>query len=418
MAQGSIIWRCRTCGNKAAGTCQHPKAAYAIVYRVGKRQKWKTVGRAKKDAQRRLTRILSQLHDGTFRETQPVLFSVLAHQWLRDYAQGAVKPLTYRFYRTLLTVHLIPAFGEQVLTQIAPQDVQGFLARCLRDKHLSPKTTNSLLTLLKGVLTRAEDWGYLRENPAKRVKPVRSDPKEMGFLRPDELRRLIQHADEPFRTLFLAAALTGMRRGELLGLQWGDIDWHNSIIHVQRSLYHTLKWELDGNADKHDGWRFSTPKSQRSIRTVAMSPKLRVALELHRLQCPRSQHDLVFCTKDGQPMHAENMIRREFLPALSRAELRRIRFHDLRHTYTTLLIAQGENPKLIQAQLGHASIETTLDRYGHLLPDSHQHLGDRLDAQVFGQGNDPRANTVLTKYAETASISPNHEQQPFQPVSA
>jgi len=68
--------------------------------------------------------------------------------------------------------------------------------------------------------------------------------------------------------------------------------------------------------------------------------------------------------------------------------------------------------------LGHASIETTLDRYGHLLPDSHQHLGDRLDAQVFGQGNDPRANTVLTKYAETASISPNHEQQPFQPVSA
>lgn len=78
------------------------------------------------------------------------------------------------------------------------------------------------------------------------------------------------------------------------------------------------------------------------------------------------------------------MVRREFLPALTRAGLRRIRFHDLRHTYTTLLIAQGENPKVIQSQLGHASIETTFDRYGHLLPESRRQIGPRLDAQLFG----------------------------------
>ena len=89
------------------------------------------------------------------------------------------------------------------------------------------------------------------------------------------------------------------------------------------------------------------------------------------------------------------MVKREFLPALTRAGLRRIRFHDLRHTYTTLLIAQGENPKVIQAQLGHASIETTFDRYGHLLPETRRHLGAKLDAQVFGAGRSQEEKAVL-----------------------
>ena len=239
--------------------------------------------------------------------------------------------------------------------------------------------------LLKLTLKHARQWGYLRENPAQDIRPVRVEPKEMDFLRPDEIQLLLKNSDEPFRTLFLTAILTGMRRGELLGLQWGDIDWHNNTIHVRRTLYCYSKAELT-EREAAQKWQFSSPKSSRSIRSIEMSPCLREALEFHRLQCPASPYNLVFCAKEGKPILAENMVKREFLPALTRAGLRRIRFHDLRHTYTTLLIAQGENPKVIQSQLGHASIETTFDRYGHLLPESRRQIGTKLDAQVFGAG--------------------------------
>ncbi len=392
MAQGSIIWRCRKCGSRAGGACPHPRAGYYIAYRVGKKQKWEAVGRNKKVAERRLADVMARLYQGTFALPKKISFTEFSQQWLRDYAEGAVKTLTLRCYRILIRVHLNTTFGELLLSQITPQHVQSFLARCLKEKGLSPKTTNTLLLLLKLMLKHAKRWGYLRENPAENISPVRVEPKEMDFLRPDEIHLLLKHSDEPFRTLFLTAVLTGMRRGELLGLQWGDIDWHNNVIHVRRTLYYYTKDELAGR-DESEKWQFSTPKSQRSVRSIEVSPRLKEALELHRLQCPASPYDLIFCTKEGKPIHAENMVRREFLPALTRAGLRRIRFHDLRHTYTTLLIAQGENPKVIQSQLGHASIETTFDRYGHLLPESRRQLGPRLDAQLFGA----TAESVLQK---------------------
>ena len=104
---------------------------------------------------------------------------------------------------------------------------------------------------------------------------------------------------------------------------------------------------------------------------------------MHRLTAPVSAYDLVFCNSDGNPLEPDNMVKREFLPALSFAGLRRIRFHDLRHSYTSLLIAQGENVKFIQSQLGHSSIQTTMDRYGHLLPTNQYGVGSKLDSQIF-----------------------------------
>ena len=134
-----------------------------------------------------------------------------------------------------------------------------------------------------------------------------------------------------------------------------------------------------------------------------MPPSLKEALELYRLQCPVSPHDLIFCTKDGTPLDQRNFIEREFWPTLTRAGLRRIRFHDLRHTYTALLIAQGTNVKFIQSQLGHASVQTTLDRYGHLLPETQRHVGDRLDAQVFGEKKNDGTSTSSEVSLETTS---------------
>ncbi len=400
MAQGSIIWRCRKCGSSAAGACPHPRAGYYIAYRVGKKQKWEAIGRNKKVAERRLADVMAQLHSGTFRSVQQITFGDFAQKWLKDYPPSSVKPTTCRSYRGMVRCHLAPVFGSQRLTDITPDQVQGYMARSLREKPNSPSTINKTLVLLKQILKHARQWGYLRANPAEDIKHARVESIEMDYLKPDEVRLLLKHSDEPYRTFFLTAALTGMRMGEILALQWGDMDWNANRIYVRRSIFWYLKREAEElGQDGSDLWRFTSPKSKRSKRAIIMSPGLKEALELHRLQCPTSPHDLVFCTPKGTPLQYRNLIRREFEPALTRAGLRKIRFHDLRHTYTSLLIAQGAHAKFIQSQLGHASIQTTLDRYGHLLPETQQHVGEHLDAQLFGAGQvqaDPPAIHIST----------------------
>ena len=127
---------------------------------------------------------------------------------------------------------------------------------------------------------------------------------------------------------------------------------------------------------------------------IVMSSVLSKALQIHRINCSVSPYDLVFCNKDGNPMDPDNMVKREFIPTLTRAELRKIRFHDLRHTFASLLLAQNENVKFIQDQLGHASIQTTIDRYSHLMPNCHVGVGNRLDKQLF-KGQNPRKKKVL-----------------------
>jgi integrase len=161
--------------------------------------------------------------------------------------------------------------------------------------------------------------------------------------------------------------MTGMRQGELFGLQWEDIDFEGHQIHVRRALWHG---------------QLGTPKSRRSRRAIDMPPTLEEALQ--RLSTQK-RSEFVFCNERGTPIDADNFRHREFPPALRRAGLRPVRFHDLRHTYTSLLIAQGAHPKYIQAQLGHASIQTTLDRYGHLMPSVHQAEARKLDQLVFGE---------------------------------
>jgi integrase len=163
---------------------------------------------------------------------------------------------------------------------------------------------------------------------------------------------------------------------ELLGLKWEDVDFGGNRIHVRRSL-----WK----------GRFTTPKSRRSRRAIDMAPTLKAALA--RLPS-RFKGELVFATRDGKALDPDSFSNRDWARVLRRSDLQRIRFHDLRHRYTSLLIAQGAHPKYIQAQLGHASIQTTLDRYGHLMREMHQAEARKLDRLVLGDGRPGNAVTA------------------------
>lgn len=171
---------------------------------------------------------------------------------------------------------------------------------------------------------------------------------------------------------------TELRRGELFAAKWGNVDWNRGQYFVKENLFRN---------------KFIEPKSSYSKAPVNLSPMLLEALHRHKAQQNQNKlslgseykdFDLIFCQKNGKPLEPRSVVRLVFNPALTKAGIRRIRFHDLRHTFVTLLIAQGENLKYISRQARHSSIQTTIDRYGHLLPEVNREAGAKLDKTVFG----------------------------------
>jgi len=168
--------------------------------------------------------------------------------------------------------------------------------------------------------------------------------------------------------LFQLAILSGARQGELLGLKWSDVDWGNGQIRINRT-YNNGEWYQ--------------PKSKASKRAIDLGPSMMLELKRWRMRCPLNELDLVFPSQNNGPVNHSVLLRRHFWPALKASELPKIRFHDLRHTFASLLIDQGENIKYIQSQLGHSSPTLTLDTYSHLLKPTNQKAARRLEGTVF-----------------------------------
>lgn len=170
----------------------------------------------------------------------------------------------------------------------------------------------------------------------------------------------------------MLAVMSGARQGELFGLKWSNVLWENRQIHIQRT-FNNGKWYK--------------PKSAHSVRKIDLGSKVMAELKKWRLACPPNELDLVFPggkDKDGKikPLLHSHVLRMHFWSALTAAELPRIRFHDLRHTYASLLIDQGENIKYIQKQLGHSKPTVTLDIYAHLMDENNPETADLLEQQI------------------------------------
>ncbi len=358
---------------------------YVITYYdAAGRRKWETVGPNLQEARQVLADRMWERRNGKFRLSRPkITVALFVTKWQADYLAvqqqlDRLKPSTASSYESNLAKHILPFFGAMLLRDVSLPHVREFI-KILLSKGLAPKTIGNVILILKEMFKHAVQWGYLDANPAQYVELPRGGEAEIEVLTPEEVRRLLEAQEEPLKTLLLTAVLTGMRQGELFGLQWSDIDFEGHRVHIRRSL-----WQGE----------LGTPKSRRSRRAIDMPVTLEEALRQH---AAHRRGDFVFHSRDGTPMDADNFRHREFPKALQRAGLRRIRFHDLRHTYASLLIAQGAHPKYIQAQLGHASIQTTLDRYGHLMPDIHQAEARKLDRLVFGDAgaSRPRDLTVV-----------------------
>jgi integrase len=244
---------------------------------------------------------------------------------------------------------------------------------------LSPTSISYHLTILRMILGHAHAAGVLLENPARRVPKLprrRNTEDAMRVLTPDEVARLLEGAGA-WRPLFTTAVLTGLRLGELLGLQWQDVDFQDHVLHVRRAL------GRHGIADGGSRLVLTQPKGKRSRRVEFGA---QVANALRELPSRFGGDDeFVFCQANGRPLDPGNLTKRGFAGVLKQVGLRRIRFHDLRHTFASLLLLAGANVKYLQAQLGHASITTILHIYAHLMPAELRDEQQRLSRVVFGR---------------------------------
>jgi integrase len=333
---------------------------------------WETTKGNRKEAERLLAERVREISRGTYRApAERVSFEGLAQAFLKD-AEPNVRETTFKDYRGNLNRHLTPWFQGWNLLNIRRADVEDFRAH-LCDGGIGPRTVNKCLTLLGALFRYAMRHEWIEANPAEGTKLRASsrrshDLVEANIFAPPEIQALLAATDPRWRVVILTAMLTGLREGELLGLAWGDIDWSARQIYVRQ---------------QYTGGRFSELKTKASRRRVDLPGELVAELRRWRLECPPGAHDLVFPNGAGNPENYANLLHRGFYPALRRAGLRKIRFHDLRHTYASLLIANGEHPKRIQALMGHSSINVTMDVYGHLMPGGGGEVADRLGALVF-----------------------------------
>jgi integrase len=315
--------------------------------------------------------------------------------WLKTYAKVHCKPSTYRGYQRSIENQLIPAFGVYRLQDLKREHVKRFIATKAEEivvRARAPKgddpttimparkkarwTIQGYLVPLKAAYNQAIEDGLVTLNPAARLgRFFRSTKDRRSHIQPltrEEVCTLLETTETRYAALaplLLCGVRTGLRMGELIGLQWGDVDFHGGFLEVRRAV---VMGEV------------TTPKNHK-IRRVDMSPQL--AERLQRLKEVRQLEvmahgkpmpEWVFLSPEGRRWEERNL-RRGWYRLLSHAGLRRVRFHDLRHTWVSLLIQTGAHAKYIQEQAGHSSIQVTMDTYGHLFPSGNRGWVCQLD---------------------------------------
>jgi integrase len=275
---------------------------------------------------------------------------------------------------------MVAGFGDgggQAVASLDTLAVRGWLAG-LVSRGLSPSRAKHAYYVLYAVLEAAIQAGALVRNPAAGVRAPRSHSREMHFLSAAEVERLAEAIVPPYGVLVRFAAYTGLRAGEIAALRVKRVDLLRGTVRVVES------------ASEVGGRLITGPTKTHAERTVRLPRFLRDELAAYLASRPRDRDAFVFAAPKGGPLRHNNFYQRLFCPALARAGLPdQVRFHDLRHTCASLLIAQGAHPKAIQAHLGHSSIQVTMDRYGHLFPDALEHLADRLDVARAAARTDP-----------------------------
>jgi len=301
--------------------------------------------------------------------------------WMAGHVANNLKPSTARYYRMNLDAHLLPTLGARKLADITRQDVKA-LAFEKAEKGIAKSYVHGIVRTLSAILNHAVEDGIITANVATRPGRFVKVPKDREWivaLTPVEAKHFLDTAKKAavrYYPLFAAALFTGARQGELLGLMWDDIDWIGKFIEIKRAKYMG---------------EIQTPKSGKG-RRVDMSDGLLGILKDHRkalaaeaLKEGRPLSEWVFPSPTDKGSDGDNL-RKVFHSVQKKAKMRKFRFHDLRHSYASWMIAGGESLAYVKEQMGHSSIKVTVDIYGHLVPGENREAANRISDKVLASG--------------------------------
>lgn len=358
----------------------------------------KTVHGNKKDAEVELAKFVTEVQNGLVIDGKSLKFSEFTEIWKRDYGSKELAPSTYKRYCRMLETRLLPYFGHFYINKIKPTDIMKFYDLLEKDtqlvrkkgnngsktkKPLSGKTILEHHRLLRAMLHKAVYWQLIVANPAERVQPPKARKPKRRSYDDDQTKILLENLellpseDTKYKVAIILTVFTGVRLGELMGLEWQDVDFKNGIISINRSSQYL--------ADM--GVFTKVPKTESSIREIAIPEFIIALLDEYKLWYEEQKSiygelwtnsDRLFVQADGKPMHPST-ISKWFVKYVGQIGLPVINFHGLRHTNASLLVAQNIDIAVISARLGHAQISTTLDFYVHTLLSHNRKAGYALE---------------------------------------
>ena len=331
-----------------------------------------------KEARVALRKMLYEKEQGALATGPQQTLKAYLEQWLEQvYRPSGHSIGTYNMYRIVIQKHIIPSLGHIRLQQLKPQQVQAFYASKLNE-GLSQRRVKSIHSVLHKALENAVKWNLVGRNVCDLVSSPIPKRHEIQPLTQEQAQRLLKAAhDHKLEALLTVALTTGMRRGELLGLHWQDIDLNTGSIQVRRSV---------NRIGKH-GFVVSEPKTAKSRRKIILPAFVIDILKQHFVRRKEMKEqagdlwremDVVFCNIYGGYTEPSNL-HESFKKLLKSAELPNIRFHDLRHSAATILLSMGVHPKVVQELLGHSNISMTMDIYSHVLPSMQHEAMSKLD---------------------------------------
>jgi integrase len=351
----------------------------------------KLIHGTKKAAQDYLNNTLTAISTGTFIEPSPLTLNAYLDKWLETAAKPRLRERSCEDYKEYLKRYVRDTIGTKRLSDIRPLDIQNLYSGMQTEKGLSARTIRYCHAILSSAFKQAVKWQMLIRNPCDAVDLPRQQRKEMNALTPDEAKAFLDASkSEKWYVIFELALTTGMRPEEYLALQWKDLNFEVETLTVRRALV----WKRKGG-----GWTLQEPKTPQSRRTIPLPSSVLQSLREHRRKQNEERmkagpdyqnNDFIFAGEFGNPILASNLYRRHFQPVIKKlieeSKLtKKIRLYDLRHTCATLLLAAGENPKVVSERLGHASITLTLDVYSHVLPSMQKSASDKLESLLFSK---------------------------------